>query len=374
MPAIMLLDVSPDAATFALAHTVIPHTQAALQERVLRDPEELLYNLLRRERTFRAGNFPYVIHVCDVQGRRLIDLVLKRWKMVKDASGKDISTGTFDVVIRAREARLRVQLPDADHPNEQPMLYIDPDRWVMGDGAVSMISNGNGPVGVPLPEMFSSKDIAERPSNLTWDRLPAKAHQFEEKYDASVEDHRLAAEQALKITDPAIRARWDEHVMHLGYLSEHWLRQVRNTLCEFNIRPAPGTQQPRLRPDRRAGRAVLPPGRLPQFVRHLLPADGLCVLSAAAGRLEHGPRWQSADARGRLRRGCPDGGRRRRAGLAAHQALTLGLTASELRSIAAAMPAKLRIHRETKPAPIYATARSAALLHQRARSLRLARR
>ena len=226
------------AATFALAHTVIPNTQAALQERILKDPEQLLYNLLKRERSFRAGNFPYVIHVRDVQGRRLIDLVLKRWKMVKDGNGKDVSTGTFDVVVRAREARLRVILPDADHPNEPAMLYIDPDRWVMGDGALQLVSNGNGPIGVPLPEMFSPKDIGDKPNNLVWDRLPGKARHFEEKYEASLAEANAAQETAKTILDPGKRKLFEDHVQSLNYLSEHWLRQERNTLCEYHMRPA----------------------------------------------------------------------------------------------------------------------------------------
>jgi lipopolysaccharide export system permease protein len=232
------LGVITCAVTFALAHSVIPHTQMALQERVLRDPEELLYNLLRRERTFRAGNFPYVIHVRDVQGRRLIDLVLKRWKMVKDANGKDVSTGTFDVVVRAREARLRVQLPDAEHPNDPAMLFIDPDRWVLGDGALQLVSNGNGPIGVPLPDMFTPRDIGEKPVNLTWDRLPGKTREFEAKFDAAVSEYERESLAATKILDPVQRRGFDDHVTNLKYITEHWLRQVRNTLCEYHMRPA----------------------------------------------------------------------------------------------------------------------------------------
>lgn len=236
-PAIVL-GIVTCAATFALAHSLIPRTQAALQERVLRDPEELLYNLLRRERTFRAGNFPYVLHVRDVQGRRLIDLVLKRWKMVKDASGKEISTGTYDVVVRAREARLRVQLPTAENPNDPPMLFIDPDRWVLGDGALQLVSNGNGPIGVPLPDMFSPKDIAEKPMNLTWDRLPTKAREFEEKYRTALADLERDRQTLESIADPVQHKNYRDHLNGLKYVSEHWLRQVRNTLCEFHMRPA----------------------------------------------------------------------------------------------------------------------------------------
>lgn len=232
------LGVVTTAVTFGLAHTLIPESQAALQERILQDPEEMLYSMLKRERSFRTGNFPYVIHVRDVQNRRLIDLVLKRWKMTKDANGKDVSTGTFDVVVRAREARLRVQLPTAENPDAPAMLFIDPDRWVLGDGALQMVSNGNGPIGVPLPEMFSTKDIADKPMNLTWDALPEKATYFQGRLDAATRDYEEAQRTAVTITDPVARKQYDGHLLGLKYHCDHWRRQVRNTWCEYHMRPA----------------------------------------------------------------------------------------------------------------------------------------
>src|SRR5437764_4183470 len=74
----LLLGVLTTAVTAGLYHTVIPVTQQMLQRQILADPEEVLYNLLRRERCFRHPSFPYVIYVRDVQGRRLLDVVLKR--------------------------------------------------------------------------------------------------------------------------------------------------------------------------------------------------------------------------------------------------------------------------------------------------------
>jgi lipopolysaccharide export system permease protein len=234
----VLLGLCTCTITFALAYSVIPESQAALQERVLRDPEETLYNLLKRERSFRAGNFPYVLHVKDVQGKRLIDLVLKRWKMVKDASGRDVSTGTFDVVVRAREARLRVQMPDAANPHEPAMLYIDPDRWVLGDGGLQIVSNSNGPIPVPLPEMFSPREINDRPGNLPWDQLPAKVDDFRERHAKAKADHASALDAATKILEPNERKRYDDHATGQKYVADHWQRQIRNTLCEYYMRPA----------------------------------------------------------------------------------------------------------------------------------------
>ena len=79
-----------------------------LYKQLLDDPEELLYNMLRRDRTLRHPNMPYVIYVKDVQGKRLIDVVLKKRAKVKDPkTGQEVFFG-YEFTARIREARLRV--------------------------------------------------------------------------------------------------------------------------------------------------------------------------------------------------------------------------------------------------------------------------
>src|SRR4051795_9917193 len=80
----LLLGLLTTAATAGLYHSVIPTTQQLLQQQVLAEPEEYVYNLLRRDRCFRHPNFPYVLFVRDVQGKRLIDVVIKRKAVVTD--------------------------------------------------------------------------------------------------------------------------------------------------------------------------------------------------------------------------------------------------------------------------------------------------
>ncbi len=236
-PAI-ILGLLASAATFALAHTVIPHTQTALQEQLLRNPEELLYNLLKRDRTFKAANFPYVIHVRDVVGQRLMDVVVKRKTMAKDANGKDVPTGDYDFVLRAREAKLRVVLPDAEHPNEQPMLFIDPDRWSGGDGKTIINTDANRPIGVPLPETFSQKEVKNRPMNLIWDELPPKADEYREtiaKLQVDQAEGFLAADAA---ADVNLRNQLRKDASGLTYLIKDQFRLLRNTENEYYMRPA----------------------------------------------------------------------------------------------------------------------------------------
>ena len=119
----MLLGFLTTAITAGLYYEVIPHTQQQLQEELLKDPEEALYSTLRRERCLRHPNSDFVMYVRDVQGRRLIDVVLKQRAKLKDKSGADVMHG-YDFVFRARTAQLRVDVAEG-------MMYIDPDRFVV---------------------------------------------------------------------------------------------------------------------------------------------------------------------------------------------------------------------------------------------------
>jgi lipopolysaccharide export system permease protein len=224
--------------TFGLAHTVIPKTQAELQSKLLKDPEDILYNLLRRDRTYRHGNFPYVIHVKDVVGRRLVDVVVKRRKSAVDPAGRVIYLNEHDYVMRAREARLRVVLPDDEHPDAIPMLYIDPDRWYGGDGVVQLAADATRPIAVQLPDQFSRKDAKNRPMNLLWDELPPKIQEYRadlKKQEAELETARRDMESH---PDPNHRARMKDHAIGLPYLMKETRRQMLNTENEYFMRPA----------------------------------------------------------------------------------------------------------------------------------------
>ncbi len=235
-PAI-LLGVLSMVATFALAHSVIPRSQSALQRMILKDPEELLYNLLKRDRTFKAGNFPYVIHVKDVIGRRLIDVVLKRKQMKVDANGRETPTGEYDFVVRAREARLRVVLPDADQPGVQPMLFIEPDRWVGGDGSTQFSADTNRPIGVPLPDMFSPKEMRNRPANVVWSELPGRIQEFREII-AQLNGDIAKFEAMLPGVDAEARVKLQAHVRSLQFHTQEQRRLMRNLENEYYMRPA----------------------------------------------------------------------------------------------------------------------------------------
>jgi lipopolysaccharide export system permease protein len=225
--------------TFALAHSVIPQTQSLLQRQLMKDPEDVLYNVLKRERNFKAANFPYVMYVKDVQGRRLIDLVLKKKEVVKDPSnGKELFTGKYDFVVRAREARLRVVFPDGSNPDEKPTLYIDPDRWASVMDTATIRLDGNAPVGVPLPDHLTGKDLKDKPMNLAWHDLPPKLAEFRANIEDTEQEKEKTRWQQAHTPDPLEQKKLEAHSVALQYVSEHWWRQYRNIECEYHMRPA----------------------------------------------------------------------------------------------------------------------------------------
>jgi lipopolysaccharide export system permease protein len=226
----LLLGMITTALTAGLYHTVIPLSQQLLYKQLLEDPEELLYNMLRRDRTLRHPNMPYVIYVKDVQGKRLIDVVLKKRAKVKDTkTGQEVFFG-YDFTARIREARLRVDTTEGK-------LYIDPDRSVFYDKNTVGETAGTGPFTMDLPDGLNGKDKV-RISALTWDDLPVRLELLREELAevlARREANRKAGEGA---PHPDIRAATQKEERVFQFQVDTLERTIRNTEGEFYQRPA----------------------------------------------------------------------------------------------------------------------------------------
>lgn len=227
----LLLGALATAATAGLYHTTIPATQRQFYEAVLADPEEVLYNQLRRDRCLRHPNSPYVLYVRDVEGKRLIDVVVKRRKKVLDkATGAEVSVG-YDYVARMPEARLRVDLAAGK-------MSIDPDRFVVHEKTVEGATKSAGPIVMDLPDNVSGKEARLRISALTYDELPgriaavtAERDHFEHKY------HEVLAE-ADRASDPVARQVLRREALGLKYQFDTKAQQARNLRAEVHARPA----------------------------------------------------------------------------------------------------------------------------------------
>ena len=226
----MLLGFLTTAITAGLYYEVIPHTQQQLQEELLKDPEEALYSTLRRERCLRHPNSDFVMYVRDVQGRRLIDVVLKQRAKLKDKSGADVMHG-YDFVFRARTAQLRVDVAEG-------MMYIDPDRFVVYNPTTQGTSALNAPVPVKLPENFNANDARTRPSSLTWEELGPRFAKLEKDRDNKIDERDSFRTQASTIPDIELRNKVLAQDAHYKGQIDNATHLMKNVESEFYTRPA----------------------------------------------------------------------------------------------------------------------------------------
>ena len=227
----VLLGVITTTATAALYHTVIPSTQQQLYEQILSDPEEVLYNQLRRDRCLRHPSLPYVLYVRDVQGKRLIDVVIKRRLKIKDPkTGAEVAVG-YDYVARMHEARLRVDLADGK-------MAIDPDRFVVYEKNTSGQTSSSGPFLMDLPDSVSGKEARLRISALTWDDLPERIAAMAAERDELIARRDAQQAEADRTPDPNLRTIAQNDVKQYKFQIDTKTRQVRNLQAEVYARPA----------------------------------------------------------------------------------------------------------------------------------------
>jgi lipopolysaccharide export system permease protein len=227
----VLLGVLTTAVTAGLYHTTIPATQRELYEQILSDPEEVLYNQLRRDRCLRHPSLPYVMYVRDVQGKRLLDVVIKRRMKVKDArTGVEVPLG-YSTVARAREAKLQVDLSAG-------VMSVISDRFVLDDKNASGSAASSGPFTMDLPDSVSGKEAKLRISALTWDDLPVRIAAMVEERDELIQHREERAAEIEKITDPTLRSLAESDLRSFKYQLDLKNRQVRNLQAEVYARPA----------------------------------------------------------------------------------------------------------------------------------------
>jgi len=226
----LLLGTITTLITAALSHTVIPVSQQILYRQLLADPEELLYNMLRRDRCLRHPKLSYVIYVKDVQDRRLIDVVLKRKGKVKNlVNGKEDYFG-YDFVARAREATLRVDAAEGK-------LYLDPNRFVIYDKNTSGATGDTGAFQMELPEGLNGKDKL-RISALTWDDLPVRIGLLQEELDLKEQRRAQNRRDAEAHPNQDMRLLAQQQDVHFQIQTDGLRRSIRNIQAEYYLRPA----------------------------------------------------------------------------------------------------------------------------------------
>ncbi|MBY0456384.1 MAG: LptF/LptG family permease, partial [Gemmataceae bacterium] len=227
----LLLGVLATATTAGLYHTTIPRTQQLFHESVLSDPEEVLYNALRRDRRLVHPSLPYVVYVKDVRGRRLVDVVVKRRKKAIDPQTKAEVVLGYDFVARMHEAELRVDVAAGT-------MSLEPDRFVLDGKTASGRNDSSGVFTMDLPDSVSGKEAKLKISTLTWDDLPARIAQAQAEREDILAQQRAAQDRIDAIPEESVRAARQSEMLGLKFQLDAKTRQVRNLRAEVHARPA----------------------------------------------------------------------------------------------------------------------------------------
>ena len=228
-PAI-LLGLLATATTYYLATVVIPLAHQRIQVEIMRDPEQVMYNWLAREKRLVGGKSNYSVYVDNVQGRRLLDVIVKRKNSVRMVEGIG-PRAEYDYVARTNEARLIVDL-------EERTLTLDAEKWTVSSPNSSMETQGSRPEKIPLPEMFNDSQIKSKPMFLESSELADRLRELKQERESDLAKQKIAIEAAARDTNPANKESHNLQLLnYVGLLKENQ-RQIRNVEYEHASRPA----------------------------------------------------------------------------------------------------------------------------------------
>ncbi len=170
--------------TMGLYFNVIPSSHRMLRRMVFDDAEEVLYSMLRKQRSINFAQMPFAMWVEGVEGRRLIDPVIKR----RDAQGKT------ELTARAKEAELHV-----DMARRKITIDLKAGTATSSDGADNVTFEEVEQVEVDLPDSFGA-DADRRARDMTWSEILDKIQEWHKK-EAAVKEM-SPAEAGEKSTSP----------------------------------------------------------------------------------------------------------------------------------------------------------------------------
>ncbi len=220
-PAVFLGIVLSSATSF-LYYETIPLTHHMLRTRVLENVEEFLYSLLKRKGKIELPSIDYVIEVKHVDGKKLNDATFMR----RDA--KDPTRTKFDIIAKAAEARLEVDLDKRQiivhmwnchigNSDNDKRAFVANKKWT-----------------VDLPEDLYKKE-KNRTSFMTWNELfEYRDKLIEEREEVEVE---IASHESIMALGEA-PTHYSTHVKNLEAISQTFERKIRSVDVEIQKRPA----------------------------------------------------------------------------------------------------------------------------------------
>jgi lipopolysaccharide export system permease protein len=251
-------------ATGALYYQPIPRSRVMMREHFLADAEGVIYRLLERDGGLKRADTDVHLYVREVQGREMLDVVVKKLK--KDQSG-------YDQVIWAKTAKLRIEYRPNASPRD-PNLHVLPagteasgepgqktvsGRTVLSTGKssggfelilrlyrCSVISSDSATsteidyleFAIPLPDSIFGRASRWQASTHTWEEL--STHRMEVKQERAErlrEVEAMEAESRLR-TGTEARVLREEALFIREVDIRHLSKLQRNIESEMHMRPA----------------------------------------------------------------------------------------------------------------------------------------
>jgi lipopolysaccharide export system permease protein len=213
----LLLGLIASGMTFVLSLDIIPTTHHELRTRFISNVEEFLYNTLKREGGLRHSKMPYTIYVERVQGKKLLEALFMR----RDAKDKH-----YDIIAWAREAELRVELP-------QLLVNMRQCYIASENGDSSYIEEKEWPV--ELPPDFT--EVAKKSSAraMTWWEILDRIDELRGERQRKIGE--IADHQAV-INNNQAPDHFEKHVHDLYQKVRHIDTELRFLDTELHMRPA----------------------------------------------------------------------------------------------------------------------------------------
>ncbi len=213
----LILGVSMSLGTLGLYYHVIPATHRMLRMMAFENAEDLLYTLLRRDQAITSAQLPYAIFVKGLQGKKLINPVLK-----KKGEG-----GQIDVVAHAREADLHV---DTEH--NLLMIHMRIGVAIMKDGGRAVFDDKTFDMEMSSA-FFKGENLRAR--DMTWPQLEQERQNLQTKVD-EVAAETVAA--SVRLMQGGAPGDWPVHISQLKAKQNHLRHLKRIIWVEMLMRPA----------------------------------------------------------------------------------------------------------------------------------------
>jgi lipopolysaccharide export system permease protein len=212
----VILGLFTSAVTLALYLDVIPSTHHLMRTMFLENVEEMLYDMLKRDRQISLPQLDYKMWVQRVHGRKLQNAIFRRY-----------NKGQAEYTAYAEEAELRVEL------KKKQILVKMWNGVVLSENGTQRGFFDQRLWEVPLPEDISKRK--RRASDLTWEEMDEMRQKLMEEIEEKEAEIALYKAQLL-MKDHA--PKLGEHIRNLTFIKVQYEGELRGLDAEMHMRPA----------------------------------------------------------------------------------------------------------------------------------------